>query len=111
VKRPQIGEFLRWSVDHKIIGVQYIVTTLFFFIVGGGLLQDDSTPKQAYYALQDLIRGWTTSGTMQTDGDGQFVIQGYGGDYALTITYNGQSCSGTAHITEQQEEKLVVECQ
>lgn len=34
---PKISEFLRWSVDHKIIGVQYMVTALFFFIIGGGL--------------------------------------------------------------------------
>ncbi|RMF77185.1 MAG: cytochrome c oxidase subunit I [Chloroflexi bacterium] len=36
-KRPHINEYLRWSVDHKIIGVQYMVTALFFFIVGGAL--------------------------------------------------------------------------
>ncbi len=36
-KRPAFSEYLRWSIDHKIIGVQYIVTALFFFVVGGGL--------------------------------------------------------------------------
>ncbi|MBZ0279578.1 MAG: cytochrome c oxidase subunit I [Anaerolineae bacterium] len=37
--RPKlrVSDFLRWSVDHKIIGVQYMVTALFFFIVGGTL--------------------------------------------------------------------------
>jgi cytochrome c oxidase subunit 1 len=34
---PRISDYLRWSVDHKIIGVQYMVTALFFFIVGGAL--------------------------------------------------------------------------
>jgi hypothetical protein len=30
--RPKlkISDYLRWSVDHKIIGVQYMVTSLFF---------------------------------------------------------------------------------
>ncbi len=37
VKRPAFSEYLRWSIDHKIIGVQYIVTALIFFIIGGGL--------------------------------------------------------------------------
>ncbi len=37
VKRPALGEYLRWSVDHKIIGVQYGVAALLFFIVGGAL--------------------------------------------------------------------------
>lgn len=37
--RPKlrVSDYLRWSVDHKIIGVQYMVTALFFFIVGGTL--------------------------------------------------------------------------
>ena len=37
VERPALSEYLRWSVDHKIIGVQYGVTALLFFIVGGAL--------------------------------------------------------------------------
>ena len=37
VRRPALSEYLRWSVDHKIIGVQYGITALFFFIVGGTL--------------------------------------------------------------------------
>ncbi|MCU0475519.1 MAG: cytochrome c oxidase subunit I [Anaerolineae bacterium] len=35
--RPKLGEYFRWSVDHKIIGVQYMVTALVFFIIGGAL--------------------------------------------------------------------------
>lgn len=34
---PRIGDYLRWSVDHKIIGVQYMATAFFFFIIGGAL--------------------------------------------------------------------------
>ena len=37
IRRPALSEYLRWSVDHKIIGVQYGITALFFFIVGGTL--------------------------------------------------------------------------
>ncbi|MEZ4668045.1 MAG: cytochrome c oxidase subunit I [Anaerolineae bacterium] len=33
----RVSDYLKWSVDHKIIGVQYGVTALFFFIVGGTL--------------------------------------------------------------------------
>lgn len=35
--RLRVSDFLRWSVDHKIIGVQYMVTAFFFFLVGGTL--------------------------------------------------------------------------
>ncbi len=31
----RIQDYLRWTVDHKIIGVQYIATALFFFVIGG----------------------------------------------------------------------------
>jgi cytochrome c oxidase subunit 1 len=36
-KKLRVSEYLRWSVDHKVIGVQYMVTALFFFIFGGTL--------------------------------------------------------------------------
>lgn len=52
--RPKLSEYLRWSVDHKIIGVQYMVTALFFFIVGGGLAMliraELLTPAQDFMA-------------------------------------------------------------
>lgn len=35
--RPKLSAYFRWSVDHKIIGVQYMATSLFFFLVGGAL--------------------------------------------------------------------------
>lgn len=35
--RPALAEYFRWSIDHKIIGVQYMVTALTFFVVAGAL--------------------------------------------------------------------------
>ena len=37
VKRPALSEYMRWSVDHKIIGVQYGISSFLFFIIGGAL--------------------------------------------------------------------------
>ncbi len=37
VQRPALSEYLRWSVDHKIIGVQYGVASFLFFIIGGAM--------------------------------------------------------------------------
>lgn len=34
---PHWTEYFRWTVDHKIIGVQYGVTAFVFFLVGGAL--------------------------------------------------------------------------
>jgi len=33
----RFSDYLRWSVDHKIIGVQYMATAFFFFMFGGAL--------------------------------------------------------------------------
>ncbi|MDQ7034305.1 MAG: cbb3-type cytochrome c oxidase subunit I [Anaerolineae bacterium] len=32
---PGLKELLSWSVDHKVIGLQYAITALIFFIIGG----------------------------------------------------------------------------
>lgn len=34
-KMPALSQYLTWSADHKIIGVQYGVTALIFFLIGG----------------------------------------------------------------------------
>lgn len=34
---PTLAQYLSWSADHKIIGVQYGVLALFFFLIGGAL--------------------------------------------------------------------------
>jgi cytochrome c oxidase subunit 1 len=34
---PSIRRFFGWSTDHKVIGVQYLVTTFGFFLLGGAL--------------------------------------------------------------------------
>lgn len=34
---PSLGEILTWSVDHKIIGIQYGITAIIFFLIGGAL--------------------------------------------------------------------------
>ena len=34
---PSLGQLFGWSVDHKIIGLQYTIVGFFFFIVGGAL--------------------------------------------------------------------------
>jgi len=39
-RRPAgISKYLAWSIDHKVIGIQYIVTSFTFFLVGGFLAE------------------------------------------------------------------------
>ncbi|NIS82066.1 MAG: cytochrome c oxidase subunit I [Anaerolineales bacterium] len=35
--QPNWRRYLKWNTDHKVIGIQYLVTTFFFFLVGGVL--------------------------------------------------------------------------
>jgi GH35 family endo-1,4-beta-xylanase len=79
------------------------------FVYTGGLLDAENNPKPAYYALRDLIAGWTTAGHGETDAAGRVAIQGYGGDYELTITHDGQTWSDTVHVWEQQNGEYVAQ--
>ena len=79
------------------------------FIVSGGFLDENNRPKLAYFALRDLITGWTSSGQIMTDAAGQLTIHGYGGEYSLTITDGNQTWQKTIHIFEQQQGEITIE--
>lgn len=34
-KRPNWKRYFTWNTDHKVIGIQYLVTTFLFYIIGG----------------------------------------------------------------------------
>src|SRR5260221_1768945 len=34
-----ISKYFAWSIDHKVIGIQYIVTAFTFFLIGGALAE------------------------------------------------------------------------
>lgn len=53
-RMPGLIEYFRWSVDHKIIGVQYMVTAFIFFLIGGllalGIRAELMTPDLDFMA-------------------------------------------------------------
>lgn len=52
-KKLRVQDLLRWTIDHKIIGMQYLVTSFFFFIIGGGFAMliraELLTPAQDFF--------------------------------------------------------------
>jgi len=80
------------------------------FVYNGGLIQQDGNPKKAYYALQNLINSWTTTGTGTTDSSGSLTFRGFAGDYEVEIVNpaTGESMTTTIHITEQKENNQTV---
>jgi hypothetical protein len=76
----------------------------------GGFINAEHSPKSAYFALKDLIASWTTSGTGETDTDGEFHIIGFAGDYSIVLkTADNQSYYRTIHIDEQQSREFTIE--
>ena len=74
------------------------------FVYHGGLIKEDGTPKKSYYALQQLIQGWTTTGTGMTDSNGVMSLHGFGGEYEIEVSdpNTGESMTTRLHVTEQQ---------
>jgi endo-1,4-beta-xylanase len=54
-------------------------------VPGGGLLREDLSPKPAYQALQDWMRRHTSRGQAHTDDEGTVVLEGFAGEYQITV--------------------------
>jgi hypothetical protein len=79
------------------------------FVIGGGLIDSSYQPKQAYYALRDLIASWTTSEVGITDGNGALEMAGFAGDYTVTITLpGGNDFQSELHIYEQRQTEVTI---
>ena len=47
-------DYFKVNTDHKVIGIQYLVTTFFFFTIGG--LHGDAVPRRARAARAPVLR-------------------------------------------------------
>ena len=78
------------------------------FLDGGALFDDHMRPKPVFYAMKDLIAGWTTNGNATTDASGHAAMRGFGGNYTMTVTWKNYTKTITPHITERTAGKVVV---
>jgi GH35 family endo-1,4-beta-xylanase len=99
---------IAFSKEHVEAVTWWCINDIGSFVYTGGLLDKKNNPKLAYFALRDLIAEWTTSSHGETDTLGQIAIRGYGGEYNLTVTHDGQIWRGTVHIWEQQEDQYMI---
>jgi endo-1,4-beta-xylanase len=91
------------------IGWSYGMSDETAYIRGGGLLDASLNPKIAYYKLKDLLTSLTTSGAGQTDADGNFLLQGFAGQYNIIVnTTNGQTWRTQVHVLERQQTEVTV---
>jgi endo-1,4-beta-xylanase len=70
-----------------------------------GLLRADGTPKPAFDALRDLVKGewWLAPTTLRTDAEGRVPVTGLLGDYTVT------AAAGTAEVALDQAGPVDVE--
>ena len=66
-----------------------------------GLLREDLSPKPAFEVLQNLIRKewWTTIQT-NSGSNTSFKLQGFYGDYQLTVKHGGRTFEQKIHLTK-----------
>ena len=108
------AEFLRgvWTIAFSKPLVQevawsYAVSDYDTYVMCGGLFDATGKPKPSYYAMKNLIKSWTTKGKGKTDANGQLTIRGFGGDYKVTASVEGNP-SQTIRITEQNEDAYTI---
>ena len=95
--KPQVEAISWWDATDKDS-----------FIFHGGLFDEQHRPKKSYYALKDLIKGWTTSGMGITGQTGQISFRGFGGQYEVKVVNPDTGMSKLKEITiEEQKENLI----
>ncbi|MCQ2539273.1 MAG: endo-1,4-beta-xylanase [Acetatifactor sp.] len=74
-----------------------------------GIIREDNTLKPSYLELQRLVKEeWTTKGTLQTDAEGQFTLNGYRGTYEITV--DGKKVNyKLVKNTDDSVERIIVE--
>ncbi len=68
------------------------------------------SPKPVYLVLDRLInKEWHTSVEGETDADGAYTFQGFGGNYRVEVTApSGETKTAKFHVREQKDNPVEV---
>ena len=67
------------------------------------------SPKPAYEALHSLIKGkWWTKVDVPTDDAGEAKLQGFLGEYDVTVSHAGQSAKRSFTLEKEGNEWMIV---
>jgi hypothetical protein len=73
------------------------------------LFDKDGKPKPVLERLQRRLAEWTTAATAETDPAGMAALDGFAGDYELTVTpANGRGVTQTIHVFERKSTPVTV---
>ena len=76
----------------------------------GNLFDRTGKPKPVAERLQQLIKEWTTDASDKTDATGNVTLEGFGGDYELTVTpEGGKPVTQQVHIRERETTEVTVQ--
>jgi len=79
------------------------------FLDGGALFDNKMRPKPVFFAMKDLIRGWTTNDNGTTDTTGQLGFRGFAGNYNITVKWKNHTRAIQAHVDEKGSLKINVD--
>ncbi|MBQ8978233.1 MAG: endo-1,4-beta-xylanase [Oscillospiraceae bacterium] len=95
-QRTQMEEMYRILFSHPLVKAisQWDFADGMWLDAPSGIIRRDGSPKPAYEMLYDLIhKEWSTDITAETDENGIIVLDGFKGDYEITV--NGSTFTVT----------------
>ena len=73
------------------------------------LYKSDWTPRDTVAVWKKYVQGeWETHESGKTDKDGMFKVRGHRGEYDVTVSYAGKTCTGRLLVTENGENTVNV---
>ncbi|WP_456284653.1 endo-1,4-beta-xylanase [Microbacterium sp. JZ70] len=96
VEHPSVAAITYWGFDDATAWLN----------APSGLIRRDGSPKPAYDALRDLVRGewWLEPTTVRTDADGRLPLRAFAGEFEVTAAGRRGVLSAAAGVSDAEVE-------